>query len=470
MYTNAFRLHIVILGIFMSLSNFSFGQSPMQLKEKRIKDSLEFYKSLRDSNVFIDHTLFNKKLDSVLNKVSGVTYKEGKGIRSSATVDEKGLNLNFLLADGPQNTFQLALSGRAEEKFVDIISKGKYGNTLGAGIVWNYFPALNSAKFQESDKVGLYNKIDNTSNYFNLKIQKEVGLAEVRTMILLFRDYGKYLKDETQIAPKDIVSYDDSLSRLKVLLKKYKSFLPEDFAELDLTAQIREMTKFDDDHKLVFSNFLLKQNLDSVRNIQLNAPFVSFFYLWTTVSMKFNSTKYSLFDDTAKTTDYTRKSFDNFATLDLSLNFLKKWKNSSLWFLPTAKLAYKRKFDEDKLVSMSISKEPVLIAGETLETYKEASFYKEDVKQKFTMTTELPFVLYFSKRKFGLELAATHELYPWKNFGGRIGVYIPFNTGTEQIIIEPLIKFENLERSEMAFKKNKVSYGVSLTATIPKFF
>jgi hypothetical protein len=207
-----------------------------------------------------------------------------------------------------------------------------------------------------------------------------------------------------------------------------------------------------------------------VRNIQLNAPFVSFFYLWTTVSMKFNSTKYSLFDDTAKTTDYTRKSFDNFATLDLSLNFLKKWKNSSLWFLPTAKLAYKRKFDEDKLVSMSISKEPVLIAGETLETYKEASFYKEDVKQKFTMTTELPFVLYFSKRKFGLELAATHELYPWKNFGGRIGVYIPFNTGTEQIIIEPLIKFENLERSEMAFKKNKVSYGVSLTATIPKFF
>lgn len=428
-------------------------------------------KKLRDKKKqFITDSAFNKKLDSVLNTVSGVTYKDGKAMRTSASIDETGLNLNLNLIDNNWTTIQLSLAGAAEEKVVDIFSSGRYGTTLSGGLNFNFFPAINSAKAFPSLKKKLYDKMDVVSNYFSLKRDNKIGLSEMTAFKTLFDNYGRYLDGSTSISKAEITDYDENMAKLRAGLKKYAAYLPEDFPDLDYSEQQNAINAFNANGNQILDNMYYQQEVDSLNAMQLSFKFNSFKFNWVTVNAKINNVKYPMFDQAAKDEDYLGSFHDNYLSLDLSWNFLLKTTRNRLWIFPTVSFDNKRNFKESAKVSANLPKGSKTIEGTDVQQYKQISYYPDTASKAANMKFELPIVYYFSRIKTGIDFAVNREFRPgWDGYNARLGFFVPLNAGEEKIIIEPMIKISDIEDRSKSFLDEKISFGFNLTFTLPEF-
>ncbi|SHG55675.1 hypothetical protein [Pedobacter caeni] len=438
----------------------------------QLKTQIQGILSLKGTKTAVTDTIFDKKLDSVLNKVSGLTYKEGKAGFSSATVDDKGITINLKILDNSWQTLQVSIAGEAKDKFVNLFSKGSYGRTLSGGLTWNLFPRWNLATIDNAGKISLDNKIAKVVNEFEAKRSQCIGLNEITDLVTLFRTHGRYIhkKSEAVIDSIDIASYDEKISKLKNLLKKYKGYLPKDFDEKSLKAQQIEIGLFENSKTEAYENFSLQKELDTINNLQLGYDNRRTWFFWGTIGAKINNDQYPVFDIDKPKTDYVRTTHDNFIGLTGSANILLKTKGMSLWISPTFRYKNAREFDTDNLKFLDLPKETQTIDGKPLVEYKQISYYQEIAARKDHYTAELPFMLFFPKAGFGFDLAINHRLnYEKEKWGGRFGVFVPIGIGTEQLIIEPLWTLKKLDQKDLDFWKDQSSIGVSITVTIPKF-
>jgi len=169
---------------------------------------------------------------------------------------------------------------------------------------------------------------------------------------------------------------------------------------------------------------------------------------------------------------YRRDVKDVFASGQLSFNYLKVDERNKLnmWVSPSIKFSNKRDFKEDSLLKIQKNSD-FTVDGKTYKMIdKEVSFYRSSADRLKSLVIEVPFVFYFPKVKYGLEVSPSVQASPkWDKLGVRLGIYIPVGTNDEIITIEPLINLSNLNRRHLTFFKDQFSFGFNVSVAIPKF-
>ncbi|RZK43363.1 MAG: hypothetical protein EOO90_03640 [Pedobacter sp.] len=434
-------------------------------KHKEDIDSL-----LNNSKRLMVPRLFSQKLDSILNKASGFAYKDGKAGRTSATLEEQSLTVNLNLVDRNRFTLQLSATGARNEKMLDIFSEGKYANTLSAGLKVNFFPFTNFGRFDKvKNKQLLNDKLIWMRDFQQKSRQAGIHSQKLSELIILYQSYGKYLHPQNLIDENMISNYEQSMARLRELLGLFAPNLPKKFLQLDAASQTASINALNSNRAEVAKNFGYKIEMDTLDNIQLSTQYNMLYLNWFTFGANINNEKYPFFDSNAE--ELTRDYHDNYLTMDLAWNFLWKYSTRSLYLFPKISFSRARDFSGEPLRNLHILQGENKLKDSTAhKEYQTVSYYQNKGPRHSALALELPFMIYCPKTKIGLDLAVTHEIIPFRNFGGRIGVYLPIPAGEQTLTIEPLVKFNNLFDSKKSFRDEKIYFGFNVSVSIPNFF
>jgi hypothetical protein len=459
---------ICLLSTLLTLKG--FGQAP-KMPTSRLINEIASVRQLKDTaGKLLPDRLFTIKLDSALNSVSGIAYKEGKAAFSSATVDDDGITVNLNLVDNEHLTWQFTASGTSKKGTVDVFSSGKYNKTLGAGFNFIYFPFTNSAGFLPAEKDRLNKQLDQISGYYDYLRSQTINEQEIDQLKTIYENWGGNIYAQSAFAKNAGAGYDQDKKTFQQLLKKYAAYLPSDFESLDHNAQISAIKQLADNKADIVSNYLYQQQLDSLTAVQLKAKYNKTALNWHTLNVKYNNTKYPLYDASADKTLYTSSFNDGYFSLAYSLNLLWIHPKATFWLFPTIKYQNSRDFDEDNLVSVDVPQGTKTIGGQTVNEYKQTAYYNSIATVNPVWTAELPFVIFFPKSSLGLDLGVLANVAPkFEKLGGRLGLYIPLSTAKEKIIIEPVININKLEQHNLSFFKEQLSFGINLTVTLPEF-
>lgn len=421
-------------------------------------------------SVLMTDNLFTLKLDSVLNTVSGVAYQNGKASITSATVDDKGLTVNFNVLDNEHNTLQVTGSGQSKKGTIDLFSGGKYSSTLTAGLNYFYFPFLNSAKFDSLTKTNLNTRIDRIDNYFELKRNNQIGSVELDNLTTIFDAYGQYMFSNQAIPNNRIATYDQKYSEFLSLFNKYKAYFPKGFEGFSYAQQKKTIDDIKAKKTDILNNLYYALELDSLNKVQLNATYSKMNLIWYSFSGKINNSKYPIYDASASKNLYTSTLNDYFISFSASLNLLWVHPHVNFWFYPTIKYQNNRDFKDNDLLYLDVPKGTKTINGQTVSDYKQTSYYNNIASRLNDVNLEIPLVIYFPKKQFGLDMAVNADVQPtWKNVGGRLGFYIPIPAAKQNITVEPLIRINKLEQSGVSFTKDQLSFGFNLTISLPGY-
>lgn len=257
------------------------------------------------------------------------------------------------------------------------------------------------------------------------------------------------------------------------VLKKLEAYYPKNFDATD-GASVGKFIQWVTSNRFAVSrNLTDKENLEILDSLQHHAPWTRFKLKWLSGSLKLNQKTHPLFDADAADEVYTGNYHELFATASFSINFMKIVNNNSniRYFSPTLSYSNSRDFDEDSLLVLQSQEDFQISPGTSIKLIDATSFYREKAKRKNQFGIELPYVIYYPKSGFGLDLGMGIKFSDKLNdVYGRFGVYLPISTGDDDVVtIEPIIKINKLNKSHLSFIKDMFSLGFNISVSIPKF-
>ena len=445
-------------------------------KIKEMKDLLSEKSCDKQANLVTPY-FFEDTVIRVQNTISGSSIKDGKLAATSASIDEKSVtvNLGFALAPGFMNA-QLNLMGRSEDGFLKIFEGGQYQKTIGIGGTVNIFTRSAKARFYCRNWYQLHNQL--AAQNAKLPLTGDAATAAQKAyadkLTCFARAYAAQKQQQSRLVnPASQTAEDaEALAAYETLLKELAPILPDNFDQLTVAQAdevLKKLTAKDKMDKI--ARTLHETNwLQSMDAIQSQGRWNSFLLSWFTLKGAWEQQKY----------DYLNASFasgvdtytDNYFTGSVSWNWL--WSNKkrgfNLWVSPSVKIATNRDFSGN---AMDLVKgQPFILNADTFTRITDnRRLYSAIPDGRTGFTLELPVSVYFPKAYCGLDVAMHVGLADSPDqLGGRIGVYVPVQVSEgNAVVIEPLIRFRNLnEGSNMAWK-DKVLFGFNLSVTIPEF-
>ncbi|MDB5004395.1 MAG: hypothetical protein JWQ34_2620 [Mucilaginibacter sp.] len=465
--------HLLILALLSGLVIRAQAQIRTKTDITEIKPQVDGIKSLRTDlpKQVITDSLFDKKLDSVLNTVSGVTYVNGRATQTSASVDDKGLTVNYNIIDNKHLTFQFTGSGTSTKSVVDLVSGGKYSKTLTGGLNLFWFPFNNHASTDTAEKSKLSKAIDKLDNYYTVKRKQHLGQNEITSLKTIFFIYGKYFYTQETIPDNLIADYDTKYATFNTLLKKYAFYLPKDFETLTSANQrlaVDSLVSYTTD---VLNHYYYQQELDTLNKVQLAVKWNNTFVNWWLISAKVNHDAYPLYDAAAVSDNYVNTFDDFYPSFAVSYNFAFLGLKTNKLFMPTLKFQNNRDFKAGNLLFLDIPQNQRLVGTQTVSDYKQTSYYGTKADKKPVWNFEMPFTLFFPKAKvpFGFDLSVNSDLDDAGNLGGRFGVYVSIPGAKQSVIIEPLLRIDPWKSGDTSFGKDQLSFGINLTVALPTY-
>jgi len=169
---------------------------------------------------------------------------------------------------------------------------------------------------------------------------------------------------------------------------------------------------------------------------------------------------------------YTQNYHDVFFSASLSYNFMfsNVLKKVIHYVSPTLSFDNQRNFVDDSLLNVQ-AQHAFTVNSDTLYITKSTSFYRQKADRKSNFGFELPYVLYYPKTGFGLDLAVgTKFSNKLDNLYARFGFYIPITVDKDNTVtIEPIVRLNKLNKSSLSFLKDQLSFGFNISVTVPKF-
>jgi hypothetical protein len=472
---------VLISALFCAPASDAIAQINPKTIQSETTEFLEQVQAVRDNNKPEGRTIttkaFEKILDSLLYSVSGTAIKNGKAVRTSFTADDKSGTLNFTFIDSYRFTVQATGTAQSKKSFADIFSSGKFGNTYSYGFNILYYPSANSMAPAKGAKNRIVIKTEKLMNRY-LALSKLATGRDIDRLIEIFNGNGKYyLGNEditTPMTTADAELYDKEKAEFDKLLSKYSAYLPDNFNILKEEFQKSHFKEnIIDAVSEVYLHRLYKEETDSLNAIQMKADFSHKWLKYWSFGLRYNNSKYPVFNETATDNLYTSNLGDNYPSLNVSWNFIHLFPTHNLMILPTAKIQHNRDFDEDNLVYLNVPQGNQIIGGVSTSEYKQTSYYNVIPERETHINIDVPVSIFFpqSPIPFGFEIAANTDVAPTlKNVGGRIGAYLVLPAGKQNLTIEPIIKINKLEQKDKSFMKDQFSFGINLSVTLPEIF
>jgi len=490
-HSNRASYFMVILSLSFFYSNTTIAQTKIDTAIERIVQVEKMI--IPGNNQYVASYVFDNILGNMQKQISGFQTRNGKTPATSATIQEKSITLNYTFSSPGHFFIQPTVSGSSKKDFVSIFSNDKYQRTLTGGLNFVFF-SKPGGSFETSDRTYIHNVL----RYIKSTNPKGPDRADFKKDILNFLNaYDSarplYLAMEKQ--DLDFENIDTLKKQLNVpdtatvtRLRKYlQNFydLSKKMVKAHLLREdwdlwpADEVGSFVNQIRLKHKAYNWENIVDQRRKMQMydsvqsNAWWKSFRYYWFSGGIQYNHSINPLFDSSAGVAKlFTKDSYDEYFTAQVSWNILFSNQNKGIntWISPTVKFSSQKPFDPDSLISLQ-KQSLFIVAGDTIvATNKTTSFYRHDTARRFQVSVELPFTKYWVDKKFGIDIAATCILSPsFDQLGARVGIYIPISTGDKQIVIEPLLNFIKLNRGHLTFLKDQVSFGFSLSVSIPKF-
>jgi hypothetical protein len=467
--------HKITLAFLMVMGLLTAARAQVATKAdiSKIKPKVDEIKNLRTTtpgNV-ITGSAFDQKLDSVLNTVSGVTYQNGKATQTSASVDDKGLTVNYNIVDNESVTLQFTGSGTSTKSVVDLFSGGKYSKTLTGGLNLFYFPRNNAASTSDAEKTKVRDAIDKLDNYYEAKRLQHLGYTEINTLKSIYGTYSTYFYTPVSVPPNLIAGYDAKFAEFNALLKKYAYYLPADFQTLSATDQATAIDDLASHSDEVLNHYYYQQELDTLNKVQLAVKWDNTFVNWWSFSVKVSHDAYPIYAAAAASDDYVSTFDDFYPSLSVSYNFALIGQKSNKLFMPTLKFQNNRDFKTANLLYLDIPQNQRTVGAQTISDYKQTSYYNTVADKKPVWNFEAPFTLFFPKAKvpFGFDFSLNANLDDASNIGGRLGVYISIPGAKQNVIIEPLLRVDQWKSGDTSFSKDQLSFGINLTVALPSY-
>ena len=193
---------------------------------------------------------------------------------------------------------------------------------------------------------------------------------------------------------------------------------------------------------------------------------------WISFNSKYNINPVKIIDVTKPS--YTKNFNSEYVSIAASFNYLRKTKNNLRYYIsPNLNFSDNRNFKINDIKNINIIK-PITIGSATAQEIKAISYYENIEDRIYTIALEIPFILFFNKQNYGLDLSIKTGVNDPddNNISARFGVYIPFTLSDKKqtITIEPLLRFQKLfGSSHNDFINDNLSAGFNLSISIPEY-
>lgn len=416
--------------------------------------------------------------------LSGTEIKNGKYIGSSFTLDSKSLTANLSIKPfrDQQLYIQPTISGTSKEGFVDIFTKNKYSRTITGGINFIQLLGPNPSDFSTKVRNRLHNELkvirsDYATKTFSADTAKLNKNWNMLKSILDNEDWAHFIDAYYNGILTTVSTIRPDVDKLAAL-EKYKAcvnaltkvgVLPVDYTARPVRQQRIFLYHLRSE---AISNVALTSYLDTTDHLQQKVKFNSQFITWLGGGLKYNQGNYSIRDDAS--TDLVRGVRDEYITANLSYTVFYTFKDDiRVYFSPTIIYQNNHNYSKKGLIKGQIFSDYPIGSKTIQKVDKELSFYPKVPDRLHNTSIEFPFAIFSSKRSLGGEVVVKKS---WNdvdddNLNVKLGLLIPVNKGAKnQFLIEPLVKFYELNNKGPAFWKNHFSFGINLTLTFPDGF
>ncbi len=437
-----------------------------------------------DTNMLFTQPVLKQYIYSQINKLSGTNIKEGKIASKSVSVDEKSVTFNVA---GKKDRFyyQPTFSVSAESGFAEIFSNKNYQRTYTIGSNFQYFLGNNSINYTDAYATSLHNRMKLKRAFYE-KLEKE---EQYKRMNALIQDYIAAYKEDIDLY--NIMDSDELLDYTQ--LDKLDKKKLEARAKID--AIVRQMVhmkiiktgdKYGNYYDLCQATLgtidSLRPKKDSMKaqlenaylayqdSLQLSSK-IGHGIRWITASAKYNSNFQELLTDTTKTKP--SKYYNEYATLKLGFNYLKNRVNTDkLYVSCNGNFSSIRNFKPGNKKTTNFISNSTL-GGVPVENIDSTiSYYTTIPSRAYALSCDLNLTYFFTRRKFGVDLGITAGVNDPldNNINARVGIYLPFTMGDNNIYIEPILKFNKLFSSAgNEFLKDNLTFGFNISVALPDF-
>ncbi|WP_316783822.1 hypothetical protein [Pedobacter frigiditerrae] len=449
-----------------------------ELQERR--DSLELLlKNTKITTNIITARNYDEFISAKFRGLSGTEIKNGKFVGSSAAVDEKSVTLNFSIKPSKDREFyiQPTISGKSDNGLVDLFSEGKRNKTITYGLNFTQLIAKNSSKYWKIDKYKLHNDIRDKHSKFDMfkepaeKLYLSTRVAELKklydgklTRPMLDQYAGDVIVGNNLIMTETLAVYKkaaDTLIGAGLLPKSFLSLKIADQASMIETLNIEDR----------INAIVLANHLDKMDKLQLNAPFNSSTIKYVSGGIKHNKEERKIFDPTSTT--LTRDYLERYPSANFALTLMRTTKNGNrIYFSPTINYSNPKDFVKDDEITTQVEA-PKVIGSTTVQNITAVTFYEKVPSYLNTIYFDVPFVYYNVKKHMGFEVGFKGG---WDDpdddlVSVRLGLLIPINPDSDsQLMIEPLIRFKELNNKVTKLWKNNFVFGVNVSLAFPKNF
>lgn len=508
---NNFTIKAVALsGLMLFVSDFVFSQTDAEKGIKQLKVLLKT--KVEDKSPFVTNYMLDSLMLEHQKSLSGSQIEAGKSFGSSLALTDKGATVNVAFRNFGKIFPQFHISGTGKDNFVNLLEKGKYGNTLSSGLNFNIF-GWGSGKYGMVNKRILRKKLEIVDalayDAITDSIMKNDAFIKERAGIQvkvkrLSQNLDAYLSswDAETISPAQI----DSLPKFIKIAEEFIKcgLLPKDFLEMGinggnplseadnnknievvkLRAKIRKLVlDLENEWKDISQvkpkssqdKYRQKLYLDSAEVIQMGAKWNSLRYHWFTVAADINVSPYNVLNPTAADSSYSKVYNDYFFAASISYNMLNSRLFGSQWRLylsPTFKFQNARQYDSDDKITLHRFSPYPIGADSLVQQKKTYEVYPSVADRKWTWSFEVPVVFYSAKKNWGIELAPKGGVNDINgdNFGFRLGIFIPMEVKEGvPLVIEPIFRLQKLfDNKEEDFLKNNVVVGFNVSVSLPK--
>jgi hypothetical protein len=236
---NNFTIKAVALsGLMLFVSDFVFSQTDAERGIKQLKVLLKT--KVEDKSPFVTNYMLDSLMLEHQKSLSGSQIEAGKSFGSSLALTDKGATVNVAFRNFGKIFPQFHISGTGKDNFVNLLEKGKYGNTLSSGLNFNIF-GWGSGKYGMVNKRILRKKLEIVDalayDAITDSIMKNDAFIKERAGIQvkvkrLSQNLDAYLSswDAETIGPAQI----DSLPKFIKIAEEFIKcgLLPKDFLEM----------------------------------------------------------------------------------------------------------------------------------------------------------------------------------------------------------------------------------------------
>lgn len=427
-------------------------------------------------------------LDSLMaiysKSISGTQVKDGKRTGGSMTITDKGVTANLGLAslwrDRVYSAF--SFSGTGDDKFVTVLDKGAYGNTLSGGMVLNIFPKKNSIYYDKLKKAIVHERIKGVLSkpYTEAATkQHELMSSAIKGLIsyeILMDTFKACIKRKEEIQPllaTDRVVIDSGMAARAYLEKQ--GLLSKNYTEKKLSEKKEELDRLSTKYMVAYIS--AEMQIRAAESIQMEADLNVVSFHWLTFKSGYNVSSQPMIRAGDTANFYLGKYNSEYVTASMSYNqtWARRFGKQFQWTIsPTVLFSSERQFSKLKMIKISQSI-PYTATADSLNIKKvrQSEGYETIAGRKLNLSLDLPLILLWGKSNFGVELAIRGGINDpnGDNLGARVGVYIPFEIkeGTP-VWIQPVLRMGRLfSESKMDFLKDNLSFGFNLSVSINNF-